>query len=373
MRVGIIGCGNISENYIKHAPLFEDIDIVACADMFAEKAQQLASKSDSLRAYASVDELLADRAIEMVINLTVPAVHAQVSLSAIEHGKHVWTEKPLAITHEDGIKVLEAAKAKGVRVGGAPDTFLGAMLQTARKAIDDGQIGQPLAATAFMLCNGQTSWHPDPEFFYQPGGGPMLDMGPYYITALLNLLGPIKRVNAMASILIAKRTITAVQKDGAPYPKTGQSFDVNTPDHISGNIEFASGAIATIITSFSTEHPTYNKKLPITIYGSKGALQVGDPNRFDDDVLIRHTEDSDWQKIPSQHTAGYGRAVGAADMAKAIATNRPHRGSAELIYNTLDAMLGFLDAAKSDHSHQLTTPFERPAPLPLGLPLGVLD
>lgn len=373
MDVGIIGCGNISSSYVQYAQLFKDIDIVACADMDGQKARQLADTSDGLRACATVDELLADDSVQIIINLTVPAAHAEVSLAAIERGKHVWTEKPLATTCEDGRKILDAAAAKGVRVGGAPDTFFGATLQAARKVIDEGQIGRPLAATAFMLCAGHHHWHPNPRFFYEPGGGPMLDMGPYYVTALLNLLGPPRRVNAMASILLPRREVTAVQDDGSPYPSTGQSFDVTTPDHITGNIEFESGAIATLITSFSTWHPPYDSALPITIYGSEGTLRVGDPNRFDDEIKIRRTDENDWRVVPFEHTTGYGRAVGAADMAKAIADNRPHRASAELVYTTLDVMLGFLDAAEADRSHPITAPFERPAPLPVGLALGELD
>jgi predicted dehydrogenase len=359
MRVGIIGCGNISDNYVRHAAQFEDIDIVACADIDPDRARKLAEESDILEAKPTVDDLLEDDSIEIVINLTIPAVHAAVSLSALEHGKHVWTEKPLAANREDARQVLDAARAKGLRVGGAPDTFLGAGLQTARKAIDDGRIGKPLAATGFMLCPGHADWHQDPEFFYLPGGGPMLDMGPYYVTALLNL--------------IPKRTIGTRKPDGSPYPRTGETFDVTTPDHVVGQMEFENGAVATIATSFSTWYPTYDGSHPITVFGEEGTMQVPDPNGFDGSVLLRRVNDDDWTELPFEHTADYGRAAGTADMAKAIATGRPHRGSAEQIYTCLDVMLGFLDAAEADRSYVVDTPYERPAPLPTGLPLGVLD
>jgi len=362
-RIGIIGCGNISGNYLTNAKNFPILDMAVCADIDVERARAKAKEFNVPKA-CSVDELLRDDSIEIIINLTIPAVHAEISLAAIEQGKHVWTEKPLAITLEDGRRIVAAAKAKGVRVGGAPDTFFGAGHQTARRLIDQGAIGRPLAATAFMLSAGHEGWHPDPSFFYKPGGGPMLDMGPYYVTDLLQLLGPVKRIVGIASIVKPRRTITS-------QPKAGQIIDVETPDHIAGTMEFESGAVATIITSFATRFGA--SPSPITIFGEEGTIYVPDPNGFDGAVRMRRTHDAAFEEVPFKHTTGYGRSVGVADMASAIQTGRAHRGSAEQVFTTLDIMLGFIDSSKSDRAHHPAGGYQRPAAMPTGLKLGEMD
>lgn len=366
VRVGIIGCGNISNAYLKFARTFNILEVVGLADIDASRAQARAAEHNVPRAYRSVQELLDDKAVELVINLTIPAAHAQVSLDAIAAGKHVWTEKPLATTREDGQRILKAAKAAGVRIGGAPDTFFGAGHQTARKLIDAGAIGIPVAATAFMLSPGHERWHPNPEFFYKPGGGPMFDMGPYYITALMQLLGPMKRLTGFAKITRPTRTISS-------EPLKGTVINVETPDHVTGCIEYVQGAIATIVTSFGTWHPTYDSAHPITVFGTEGTMQVPDPNGFDGTVLLRGAKDAAWREMPFEHNTGYGRAVGAADMAYGIRTGRPHRASAEQIYAALDAMQAFIDSSESGKTHTFKTRYDRPAPLPVGLPAGELD
>ncbi|MCC6580037.1 MAG: Gfo/Idh/MocA family oxidoreductase [Phycisphaeraceae bacterium] len=370
LGVGVIGCGAISGNYLKFAKLFPAIKIVALADLMPERAQQQAKEFGVPRTHGTPDELLRDDEVEIVLNLTIPAVHHSVSKAILNAGKHVWTEKPLAIKLEEGLELYKLAKAKNLRLGGAPDTFLGAGHQTARKLIDDGAIGKPLAATAFMLCRGHESWHPSPEFYYKVGGGPMFDMGPYYLTALLNMFGPIKRIQGMASIAINPRTITHKNKDGGPGPLFGKAIHVETPDHVAGTIEFQSGVIATIVTSFATAHRPFDVTQPISVFGTDGTLQVPDPNGFDGAVKLAKLGETEFKEVPFTHTLGYGRAVGAADMAMAIRTNRPHRGSAELVTSCLDAMAGFLKSSETGQAHTMTVPFDRPAALPAGLPLG---
>ncbi|MCE9591762.1 MAG: Gfo/Idh/MocA family oxidoreductase [Planctomycetes bacterium] len=366
VRVGIIGCGNISSSYLTNARKFPILEVMTLADLDVERAKARAREFSVPKA-CSVAELLADETIEIVINLTIPAVHAEVALQCIAAGKHVISEKPLAVTREDGKKVLAAAKKAKLRVGGAPDTFLGAGHQLARKLLDDGAIGRPVAATAYMMSHGHESWHPDPEFYYKPGGGPMFDMGPYYITDLLQILGPARRVSGIASIAIPERTITS-------KPKHGTKIKVETPDHVTGNIEFENGCIATVITSFATWYGQYYS--PITIFGTEGTLMVPDPNGFDGEVKVWRNDKhqgKEFQPVPFVHRLGYGRSVGAADMAYAIRSGRPHRASGEQAYATLDIMEGFLDASRTGKNHVVKAKYDRPAPLPPGLAEGVLD
>ena len=290
-KVGIIGCGNISDIYFQAGKTFEAIDIAACADLIPERAQAKAEQHGIPKA-VSPEALLSDPEIEIVLNLTIPKAHAEIAQKAVEAGKSAYNEKPLTITREDGRKLLATAKANGVRVGGAPDTFLGAGIQTCRKLIDDGAIGQPVAATAFMVCHGHESWHPDPEFYYKVGGGPMFDMGPYYLTALVNLLGPVKRVTGSARITFPERTITS-------QPKNGTVITVDTPTHIAGVMDFAGGAVVTIIQSFDV----WAHGLPcIEIYGTEGSLKVPDPNGFGGPVLVRKPGQGDWTEAPLTHS-----------------------------------------------------------------------
>ncbi|HTE18421.1 MAG TPA: Gfo/Idh/MocA family oxidoreductase [Armatimonadota bacterium] len=365
VRVGVVGCGAISAAYLKMAPQLPILEMAACADLDMEKARARAAEFGIPKA-CTVDELIADESIEIILNLTVPKAHAPVALQALAAGKHTYAEKPLAVTREEGRQVLETARSRGMRVGCAPDTFLGAGIQTARKAVDDGAIGRPVAFTAFMMGRGHESWHPSPEFYYEVGGGPMFDMGPYYLTALLNLLGPVKRITGAASIAIPERTITS-------QPKHGKKISVETPDHICGTLEFESGAIGTIITSFAVTHPLHDGKFPITVYGTEGALKVPDPNGFDGAVQLRRAEDEEWREVPHAFVKGYGRAVGLADMAQAIRSGRPHRASAEQAFTVLDLMQGFLDSSADGRAYSPELRYERPAPMPAHLPFGVLD
>jgi predicted dehydrogenase len=365
VRVGVVGCGAISGAYFKMAPSFPILEMAACADLDREKAEARGAEFGIPRVL-TVEELVQDEEIDLVLNLTVPRAHAPVALQALANGKHTYAEKPFAVDREEGRLVLQAARDRGLRVGCAPDTFMGAGIQTARKLVDEGAIGRPVAFTAFMMSRGHESWHPSPEFYYEVGGGPMFDMGPYYLTALLNLLGPVRRVTGAASIAIPERTITS-------QPKYGKQIQVETPDHICGTLEFENGAVGTLITSFAVMHAVYDRTFPITLYGTEGTLKVPDPNGFDGPVQVRRAGDDEWHEIPPMFVKGYGRAVGVADMAHALRSGRPHRASAEQAFTVLDLMQGFLDSSAEGRAVTPELPYERPAPMPADLPFGTLD
>ncbi len=362
IRVGVIGCGAISGAYLGMAKNFPIVEIAACSDMNMEAARKRAEEFSIPRA-CTVDELLGDDSIQVVLNLTVPKAHAPIAVRALEAGKHTYAEKPFGVNREEGKKVLDTAKKAKLRVGCAPDTFMGAGIQTARKLLDDGLIGKPVGFTAFMMCRGHESWHPSPEFYYAVGGGPMFDMGPYYLTALLNLFGPIKRLTGAATIALPERIITS-------QPKAGKKIQVETPDHICGTIEFENGAVGTIIQSFATYFAPYE---PIMVFGTEGSMKVPDPNAFDGPVKVMKPGDEDWKEVPHQFVTGYGRAVGLADMAYAIRSGRKHRASGELAFAVLDTMQGFLDASEKGRAYKPVAKFQRPAPMPAELPFGVLD
>lgn len=361
VKVGFIGTGNIAPAYIRHSRPYEILDLVACSDLDNERAQAFANEH-GLRAM-TVAEMLADPEIELIVNLTVPKVHAEVNMLVIEAGKHVYCEKPFAVTREDGQKVLQRAKEKGVLTGCAPDTFLGGGGQTCRKLIEDGVIGEPVAATAFMVGHGPESWHPNPFFYYDVGGGPMFDMGPYYLTALVNLLGPIARVTGSTRASFNERTATSKQWNGTKIP-------VHTTTHLTGTLDFTTGAIATIIMSFDV----WAHKLPIIeIYGSEGTLAVPDPNTFGG--AIRLWKQGEWTEIPFTHPTEVGRGTGVADMAYAIRSGRPHRASGELAYHVLDVMASFDESSQAGQHVAIASAATtaQPAALPAGLPIGVLD
>lgn len=353
IKVGIIGCGNIFPQYIKGCRAFDILDVVACADIDVGRAQSRAREFKIAKA-CSVAELLADSAIDIVINLTVPQAHVSVNLDILNAGKHAYVEKPLALHRSEGAQVLALAREKNRLVGCAPDTFLGGGIQTARKVIDDGVIGRPVAAVAFMCVHGHESWHPNPEFYYKPGGGPMFDMGPYYLTALINLMGPVKRVTASTQMAFAERTITSKER-------YGQTITVEVPTHVAGIMDFASNAVGTIITSFDT----WSHHLPlIEIYGTEGSLSVPDPNTFGGKVQVKRWDDKDWRDVKLTHSDEVGRGIGVADMAHALRTGQPHRASGELAYHVLDIMESFHDSSAQGKHIELTSTVQQPAALP---------
>ena len=364
VKLGIIGTGDIFHAYVRGCRVFDVLEIAACADIDRRKAEAKAEEFDVPRV-CSVEDLVADPEIQIIVNLTVPKAHAEVSLAAISAGKHVYSEKPLAVTRRDGQQVLAAAREKGVLLGCAPDTFLGGAQQTCRKLIDDGWIGEPVAAVAFLPGHGHgpESWHPNPDFFYQVGGGPMLDVGPYYITALIHLLGPVKRVAGLARISFPERIATSQWHRGL-------RIAVEVPTHVTGALDFVSGPLATIITSFDI----WAARLPnLEVYGSEGSLSATDPGAFHGSVLIRRAGADEWSEMPLTHSTEVERGIGVADLAYAIASGRPHRASGELAYHALDVMQAFEESSETGRHIEITSRCSRPAPLPLGLMEGELD
>jgi predicted dehydrogenase len=343
--------------------MFESLELLAISDIVLERAREKAAEHQIPKAY-SVDDLLGDSEIELVINLTVPAVHAEVSRKALEAGKHVYSEKPLATKRADGQMLLEAAKASGKRLGCAPDTFLGGGIQTCRKLIDDGWIGRPIAASAFMAGHGVETWHPNPFFFFQYGGHPLFDMGPYYLTALINLLGPVASVVGLTQTGIHKRIVTS-------QPHAGAVITPEAPMHATALLKMHGGQAVTMIVSGEVLGSTLPR---IEIYGDEGALSVPDPNTFGGPVRLLRKGQKDWQEMPLSH--GYtanSRGLGAADLATAFASGRPHRASAELAYHVLDVQQSIQDASDARQFVDIASSCERPAALPLGLLEGQLD
>lgn len=354
VKIGVVGCGNISGIYLKNAPRFGNIEVAAVADLDMARAEAKVAEYGVPKA-CSVADLLADPEIDIVLNLTIPGAHAEVGLAAVEAGKSVYNEKPLTIRREDAVKLLDVARAKGVLVGGAPDTFLGAGLQTCRQLIDEGLIGTPVAATAFMAGHGHESWHPDPEFYYKVGGGPLFDMGPYYLTALIALIGGVRRVTGSTRITFPERTITSATK-------AGQTIKVDVPTHITGVLDFASGAVGTLIMSFDV----WRASLPfIEIYGSEGTMSVPDPNTFGGEVRVYRPDWKEWRELPvTRPFADNSRGLGVADMARALRGGEPHRANGQLAYHVLDIMHAIHEASDGGRHVELTSAPERPAPLP---------
>lgn len=368
--IGIIGAGNISGAYLKIAREFGLFRVAAIADLDPARAQAQAS-AHGTRA-VGLEDLLADPEIVAVVNLTPPAAHAATSLAILNAGKHVYSEKPLATSRADGQAILAAARARGLRVGGAPDTFLGAGLQTAREVLDAGLIGRPVAATAFMLGSGPESWHPDPDFFYQPGAGPLFDMGPYYLTALVHLLGGVTHAGGSAVRAHAERVIGSGARQGRRVP-------VHTPTHVTAQLTFgpdaahpaAAGPVATFIASFDVQA----SELPrMELYGTAGTLSLPDPNTFGGPLRVRHAGQDQWETVPlTRPFQDNARGIGLADMLAATERGGPHRASGELAYHVLDVMQTVLDAAEAGRTRAVDSHADRPAALdarPTWLPSG---
>jgi predicted dehydrogenase len=360
--IGVIGCGVISKAYLTAMKQFSNIELRAVADMRTSAAEQRAKEFGvpGMR----VDQLLKRDDVEIVVNLTVPLAHTDVSLAVLNAGKHVHSEKPLGVNMAEARKVMDLAAEKNLRVGCAPDTFLGGGHQTARKLIDDGAIGKPVAGAAFFMCPGHERWHPAPGFYYLRGGGPMLDIGPYYITDLVQLLGPIASVMGSATKPRLERLVTS-------EPLNGTLIPVEVATHVSGVLEFVSGAVVSIAMSFDV--PKHNHA-PIEIYGTTGSLLVPDPNRFGGEVMLAKTG-GEWEAQAHTHgnTEGEFRSIGVADMAVAMVDNRPHRANGALALHVLEAMEAFQISSDEGRRVKLETTVERPAMLRLGLPTGQID
>jgi predicted dehydrogenase len=355
-RVGIVGAGVISGTYLDHLSRLPGVEVVAVADLDLARAGAVADRNPGIRALPPDDLYLADD-VEIVLNLTVPAAHAAVNRAALEAGKHVYGEKPLALACAEAEPLLKFAAANDLRVGCAPDTVLGTGTQTARVAIDRGDIGIPHAATASFVTPGHELWHPAPDFYYQAGGGPVLDMGPYYVTSLVTLLGPVRRVTARAGGSKEQRRIHT-------GPRAGQTFGVDVPTHLTGVLEHEAGALTTVLMSFDV----WAARLPrIEVYGTEGSLSVPDPNDFDGPVEIATSAHRDWTVLPvSGGYAGAGRGIGVADMARAIRTGEPHRADGALAYHVLDVLESLLRSAADDRTTDVASTVHRPAAVQLG-------
>ena len=362
VKVGIIGCGNIFDAYLNASKNFPILDIACCADLRTERAKTKAEQWGLQT--QSIDSLLQDKSVEIILNLTTPESHIAVARQVLTSGKHVYTEKPLGLNVEEGIALLELASSKSLRVGSAPDTFLGGSHQKSRQLLDAGKIGDPLACTAFMMVPGHELWHPDPDFYYLPGGGPMLDMGPYYLTAFINLLGPVSRVTGTGKAFRKTRMI-------ATGPRANQNVTVKTPTHLTGVAEFTNGALLTITMSFDVWKHEHK---PMELYGTKGSMLIPDPNCFDGEVHWNQQKE-DWEVAKNEfpYADDSYRSLGLADMAQAIRSGRPHRANGQMGLHVLEIMTGFLKSAESRSTVDMITSCERPEAMKTGLPFGHLE
>lgn len=365
VKIAIIGVGDISGIYLKNiTSMFKEIDIIGVCDLIKEKAEKAMETYKIPKLYNDMHEAFNDSEVDIVLNLTRPYEHYDVTKAALEAGKHVYSEKPLAATFEEGKKLVALAEEKGLMLGGAPDTFLGSGIQTCRKLIDDGFIGTPVGAAAFMICRGHESWHPDPAFYYKHGGGPMMDMGPYYITSLVNLLGGVSGVTGLSKSSFDKRTITS-------NPLNGTSVDVEVPTYVTGIMNFDNGAIGTIFTTFDVHYETQAR---FEIYGSEGTLIIPDPNTFGGPIKLLRPEDGGYKEMPLMFDyADNSRALGLADMAKALQTDRSYRASYKLTQHVLEILTSFDKSSEQGKYINLETKYEREAPMKNNPLQGILD
>lgn len=366
-NIGIVGVGCISKAYLDHIrDIFKEVRVVGVCDLIRERAENAVANYNIPKLYEDMYELFSDPEVEIVLNLTRPYEHYEVTKAALNAGKHVYTEKPLAATLEEGKELMALSKEKGLILAGGPDTFLGAGIQTCRKLIEDGYIGTPIGATAYMYNHGHETWHPDPEFYYKHGGGPMLDVGPYYVSSLINLLGNVTEVFAMTGTAFPQRTITS-------QPHFGEVIDVDVMTHYVGTMKFENGVIASIMTTFDVY---YDRPSRLEIYGTKGTLLLPDPNAFWGPVqLILPENGCKVQEVPIAFNYNYGccRALGLADMAKAIRTGRTPRAHGDMIYHALEIMEGFATSNNEKRIIPIASRFEVAPLMQRGIIEGILD
>jgi len=395
INVAMIGCGAISGIYLKNiTEVFREIQLVGVCDLIPERAQkahdfieeQKAKGFDckSVKIYKDMHEAFADPEVQVVLNITRPYEHFGVSKAALLAGKHVYSEKPLAVDMEEATEILAIAKEKNLHVGGAPDTFMGAGIQTCRKLIDDGVIGDVVGANVAMICHGHETWHPDPDFYYKRGGGPMMDMGPYYVTALVHLLGEVKGVMGMTKKSFDKRIITS-------EPHYGETINVDIDTYLAGNLLFSSGAIGQIFTTFDVY---YTMQPHFEIYGTKGTLAVPDPNTFGGPILLYRPEDHangpvtdpglakrsatdpyvHFKEIPLMFDyRENSRALGLADMCKAIEEQRDWRANYQQQLHVLEILTAFSKSSASGKMYEMTTKYTRTNPMCNNPMHGILD
>lgn len=351
--IGIVGAGHISAAYLNALKNFDAVVVRGIADMRPEAAEKRALEYGISQ--LSLDQLYEDPEIEIVLNLTIPKAHLEVGLRSLSEGKHVYSEKPLGISVDEGKKLVSAANAAGLRVGCAPDTFLGGAHQAARRIIDSGDLGQIVGGTAFCASPGHEFWHPNPDFYYDVGGGPMLDMGPYYITDLVNLLGPVAKVMSVSSTPRQERPIRS-------EPRRGQMMPVSVATHATGTLVFRSGAIVTVTISFDVPKHGHS---PIEIYGTEATLLVPDPNKFGGELKFAKPRAPEWDTVPvvEPYADGNYRSLGLVDMARALTEGRPHRASGELALHVLEVLEAFEVSARAERFVDIETTVARPAPL----------
>jgi len=354
VKIGVVGCGCISGIYFENlTKTFMNTEVYACADLIEQRVTDAAEKW-GIKNILTFEEMLEDKEIEIILNITTPQSHFDICKRTLLAGKHSYVEKPLSLTFEEGCELVKIAEEKGLMLGGAPDTFLGGGIQTSRKLIDDGFIGEVIGATAFMMCHGHESWHPDPEFYYKNGAGPMFDMGPYYLTALVNLIGGVSEVVGMTSKTFETRTITSA-------PKFGAIIDVEVPTHVTGLLRFENGAVCSIITSFDV----WNSTLPrIEIYGTRGSMIIPDPNTFGGPVMLSTLDGSGFKEIPLTHSyAGNSRGIGLSDMAQCVIDGGQNKVSGHLANHVLEIMCALHKSSDNKTTYDMTTKYVRTEPL----------
>lgn len=365
LNIAMIGCGSISGIYLHNiTKTFKEIELIGVCDLIRERAEHAQKEYNVPKLYETMYDAFADPDVDIVLNLTRPYQHFEVTKAALEAGKSVYSEKPLGASLDEGIELVRLAKEKGLMLGGAPDTFMGAGIQTSRRLLDSGFIGEPVGAAAFFNCRGHESWHPDPDFYYQFGGGPMFDMGPYYITALINLLGGVSGVSGMVRTTFKERLITAA-------PHFGEIIKVNSPTYIHGSMRFDSGIIGSIWTTFDA----YASQTPrIEIYGTEGSLSVPDPNCFGGPVSIWRPEDGHWKEFPLMFPyADNSRGLGLADFAKSIETGRCARSDWRQTLHVLEIMESFTTSSDTGKYIKITSKYNRTKPMDPSFKFGILD
>jgi predicted dehydrogenase len=349
--IGVVGAGTISDTYLENLTSFADTDVLAIGDIVAEAAQEKAAKYDVATA-GNVATVLNHPGVEIVVNLTIPAAHAEVASQAIAAGKHVWNEKPLTLDRVSGRSLLQDAEAAGLLIGCAPDTFLGPGLQTACRLIEQGTIGTPLTALALLQLPGPESWHPNPAFLYAAGAGPLFDLGPYYLTAIVQVYGSVSSVAALGSKARERRVIGS-------GPKAGEEFDVMVPSHVSALVQFESGQSAQAIFSFDSALP----RTLLEVNGTDATMLLPDPNYFDGDIAVRRRDGENWETVASTTAVSF-RGTGVLDMARAIREGRPHRAQGKLAYHVLDTMIAIADSVESRAFVEIASSVDKPPLLP---------
>ena len=364
-NIAIIGLGDISNIYLENITnMFKEIKIIGVCDFIKERAKEVQEKYKIGKIYESMEDAFKDPEVEIVLNLTRPTEHCNVSRAALNAGKNVYSEKPLAATYEEGKELVDLAKEKDLMLGCAPDTFLGAGIQTCRELIDKGFIGELVGASAAMVCRGHEGWHPAPEFYYKHGGGPMMDMGPYYITALVNLLGGVSGLTGITKSSFDKRVITS-------EPLKGNIIDVEVPTFTSGIMNFDNGAVGMIFTTFDVH---YDKQAKLEIYGSEGTLIVPDPNTFGGEIKLLRPEEGEYRQMPLMFDyADNSRGLGLADMAKALRTGRDYRANCDLALHVLEILTSFEKSSDQGKYISLETKYDRGLAMKNNLIKGILD